>query len=133
MENVQYINRILEKISYKLIQTRRNGKGFYKLSDIYLDISINGKSEALSELIMQILDSQTEYCETQIQQSLELMPSDSNSIYKSEGVAQAKDNIEKAIQPNIFTGDFVDLDCGKTFIKIVAISKEKSLGRKRHN
>ncbi|NET46129.1 hypothetical protein [Okeania sp. SIO2B3] len=52
-----------------------------------------------------------------------------HNIYKSEGeVAEAKGHIEKAIQPNISVGDFVDLDCGKIFIRIVAISKEKLKG-----
>lgn len=129
---VQYINRILEKIGYKLTQTRRNGKRFYKLSDIYESLQIRGENVPLAATLIEIigrkLDSKTEYCETQVQQLLEVLPATPNNRDKSEEVAEAKDHIEKAIQPNISVGDFVDLDCGKIFIKIVAISQEKLKG-----
>ncbi|GGA58618.1 hypothetical protein [Okeania sp. KiyG1] len=80
------------------------------------------------QILSQKLDYKAEYCETQVQQSLEVMTASHNNIYKSEEAAEAKGHIQKAIQPNISVGDFVDLDCGKIFIRIVAISKEKLKG-----
>ncbi|NET44874.1 plasmid replication protein, CyRepA1 family [Okeania sp. SIO2B3] len=114
---IQYINRVLEKIGYTLIVSRRNGKRYYKLFDIYLAISINGKLEALSQPLMQILgqklDSKAEHCQTQVWGDLEAMTPSDNNIYKSEEVVEAKTSspgtLEKEKSTGVKIGDLVDV------------------------
>ncbi len=80
MENIQYANLILGRLGYKLyLADRRDGKRFYKLTDIYETLEVGGKACALSSQIMEILSqklgSRAERAETYIQEQIESVSS----------------------------------------------------------